>query len=487
MDSLRNLIQSLKSLGFFARLFSWNHIKSLLVDAASDLQGWISSMGATQTENTSLKAKIANIEKDLDVEKREVFRRDAQIEKLTATEQELGGKISSLEQKLTVEQSSVTNLQKATTSQTIEIADLKNTSGSIQKRNEELKADLASITSDKNGLMKRNSELVSELAIAHDRHSAGEGELLRLREENTQLKSDDTHRQQEHAKSLATLTDAYEQIKADRAREMANRQAIELERLTQMKVTWSNHEDAVKNNIKTICSRHTVEYVDQVPFKGTPDNTLKICDEFIVLDAKSPANDDLDHFPIYLKAQAEKAIKYAKQESVKKDIFFVVPNNTLDVLEIFVYRMADYNVFVVAVDSLEPLILALKKIEEYEFAEQLSPEERENICRILGKFAHLSKRRIQVDTFFAQQFIELAYKSESDLPKDVFEKVVEFEKAEKLNPPTERRAKQIELKELEVNAGKIVRDGEARGIVMQVEGMSSALNDIPLISSDVDK
>ena len=72
----------------------------------------------------------------------------------------------------------------------------------------------------------------------------------------------------------------------------------------------------------------------------------------------------------------------------------------VDVVDQYVYNMGDYNVFMVTLDSLETIILSLKNIEEYEFAEQLSPEERDNICRIIGKFAHTTKRRIQLDGFF---------------------------------------------------------------------------------------
>ncbi len=78
----------------------------------------------------------------------------------------------------------------------------------------------------------------------------------------------------------------------------------------------------------------------------------------------------------------------------------VVPENTLSHIGGFVYHLADYQVFIVATNSLEPILLSLKKIEDYEFVDELSPEDRENICRILGKFAHLSKRRIQIDAFF---------------------------------------------------------------------------------------
>jgi hypothetical protein len=205
-----------------------------------------------------------------------------------------------------------------------------------------------------------------------------------------------------------------------------------------------------------------------------------ICDEYVVLDAKCPGSDDLTNFPNYLKDQAEKAKKYSKQENVKSDIFFVVPSNTLDYLDLFVYRHGDHNVYIISVDALEPVILGLKKIEEYEFAEQLSPEDRENICRVLGRFAHLSKRRIQVDSFFAKQFIELAYKCESDLPKDILESVIEFERAEKLNPPQEKRVKAIPIAELEKERKLINQEAEIKGIIIDDLKISNSLNELPL-------
>ena len=158
---------------------------------------------------------------------------------------------------------------------------------------------------------------------------------------------------------------------------------------------------------------------------------------------KSPSGDDLKNFSNYIKDQAERAQKYAKQTDVKSDIFFVVPSNTLEVLRNFTFKFPEYSVYIISVDTLEPVMLNLKKIEEYEFAKELTPEDRNNICRILGRFAHLSKRRIQIDSFFAKQFIELAYKAESSLPPDILESVLEFERSEKLNPPQEKEQNQF--------------------------------------------
>lgn len=145
--------------------------------------------------------------------------------------------------------------------------------------------------------------------------------------------------------------------------------------------------------------------------------------------------------------------------------------------------MADYNVYIVTIDVLEPLILTLKKIEEYEFVNQLSPEERENICRVIGKFAHMTKRRIQIDHFFARQFLDILTKCETDLPGEILEKVIEFEQSEKLNPPQEKRAKQILTQTLETDSGKIQKEAEAKAIIFPTS-LQKNLKSIPLYEGE---
>lgn len=319
-----------------------------------------------------------------------------------------------------------------------------------------------------------------ELGLHQQRTHHCERELQTVREENIQLKKEDEFRTKRYSEEIASLQGIRHQLQEERAREVRERFEAETERLKALKETWAAHQADVQGRMKQLCQKHTLNYVDKAPFRGDPDNTLLICDEYVVFDAKSPAGDDLKNFPLYLKAQAEAARKYAKLEGVKKDVFLVVPANTLHCIRDFVYNLADYDVYIVSTDALEPLILSLCKIEDYEFAEQLSPEDRENICRIIGKFAHLSKRRIQIDAFFARQFIELAYKCENSLPADVHEKVLEFERSEKLNPPLEKRAKAINIRELETENGKIETEVAARGIVLPNDSIAGLLNDLSL-------
>ncbi len=230
-----------------------------------------------------------------------------------------------------------------------------------------------------------------------------------------------------------------------------------------MKRQWNEHEASVAQSLKIICQNQLIKYIDEVPFRGNPDNTIEICDEYIIFDAKCPSNDDLTNFPKYIKAQTENLKKYASQDKVKKDIFLVVPTNTIHSISQLNYNMGDYNVYVITKDALEPIILSLKRVEDYEFVNQLSPEERDNICRVIGKFAHTTKRKIQIDQFFATEFLELLVRCKNDLPVDILEQVIEFEKAERLNPPSEKKAKQILTRELQdkhelINAEAGMRD-----------------------------
>lgn len=346
-----------------------------------------------------------------------------------------------------------------------------------------LKKDKEHLTSNIDIRDKTINEQGKEIALLKQKVDQLGRDISRIEQENVAFKRDESHRQREHENRMAVLKGEIERVGNERNREKDERQNAEIERLQSLKETWANHQDNVVGNIKRICQKHTIEYVENVPFKGKPDTVIKICDEHVVFDAKSPASDNLENFPTYIRTQTESVGKYVKEENVRKDLFLVVPSNTVDVLDQFCYNMADYSVYIVTVDALEPIILSLKKIEDYEFVNQMSPEERENICRVIGKFAHMTKRRIQIDHFFAWEFLDILTKCKADLPREILEKVVEFEKSEKLNPPQERRSKQILTRDLEDDAGRIQKEAEAKAIVFP-PSLHRDIGQLPLYEDD---
>jgi hypothetical protein len=288
-----------------------------------------------------------------------------------------------------------------------------------------------------------------------------------FKDESLSLKKDEQSRISEYKKSIEVTNTLQHSLEKEKERlndERVNEKQKEHEL---QKETWANHEKDVEKHIQLICKNNVISYIDpnEFPYAGKkPDNTIEILEQYVIFDAKSPASDDLSNFPKYIKTQTENLKKYAKHENVKNDLFLVVPSNTLTVIKDFTYNMGDYNVFIISKDSLEPVILSLKKIEEYEFADKLSPEERDNVCRIIGKFAHTTKRKIQIEQFFANEFLDILQKCGTQLPKEILRTVIEFENAEKLNPPMEKRKKQILTKDLIDKANQIKKEIELRNI-----------------------
>ena len=326
----------------------------------------------------------------------------------------------------------------------------------LQNSSELLKAKLDSF-----------EKVKTEKTQIEERLKLVEQERNSLQNKNTSLLKEEENRNETLRNSIESTNTLQQSLKDEKERLNDERVREAVERLENMKLKWGEHERDIENHIKLICNNHVIKYISQEDFphsRNKPDNSIEIMDQLIVFDAKSPANDDLSNFPKYIKSQTENLKKYAKHEDVKKDLFLVIPSNTLHVMNQFTYNIGDYNVYIITKDSLEPIILSLKKIEEYEFADKLSPEERDNVCRIIGKFAHTTKRRIQIDQFFADEFLDTLSKAGSQLPRDILESVIQFENAEKLNPPMEKRKKQILTKDLKEKSEKIQKETLLRDI-----------------------
>lgn len=302
-----------------------------------------------------------------------------------------------------------------------------------------------------NAKMTSFEQLKTEKTQAEVRLQAIEQEYNALKTKLTTLEGKEDNRIESLRKSLDKSNALQESLEKEKERLNDERVAEKSSYFEKMKKNWGNHEKDIENHIKLICKNHILEYISQENFpypRNKPDNTIKISEQYIIFDAKSPLSDDLSNFPTYIKNQTDNLKKYAKHSDVKKDLFLVIPSNTLNSIDKFTYNMVDYNVFVITKDSIEPIIISLKKIQDFQLVEKLSPEERDDICRIIGKFAHTTKRRIQIDQYFAEEFLDTLKKSRSQLPKEVLKRVIEFESAEKLNPPMEKRNKKILTQEL---------------------------------------
>ena len=343
-------------------------------------------------------------------------------------------KIIELEKNLSFKESSIKELERQRDLLNVQLKSF----DELKTKNTELETSLKSISEERNDLKNINTKLSNE-------------------EEKRVLDS------KKEIEALITLKQSTEDEKQANNNLRVREKEEEFEK---MKSQWVEHEKDVENYLKEICRDYVIKYVGQEEFphpRNKPDNSIEIMDQLIVFDAKSPSNNNLENFPKYIKSQTENLKKYAKHDNVKNDLFLVIPSNTLNVIDQFSYKIGEYNVFIVTKDALEPIILSLKKIEEYEFVDKLSPEERDNVCSVIGKFAHTTKRRIQIDNFFQREFLSTLDKAKK-LPREILESVIEFENAELLNPPVAKRKNKIFTKDLNDQVNDIEKDMEIRNI-----------------------
>jgi hypothetical protein len=327
--------------------------------------------------------------------------------------------------------------------------------------------------------IQRDEEFKKQMGVLEQKNFQALHEKEALQQELIQLKEQESLRTQEYNKNVTQLNIIYQNLEKERVRELEFKEAQEKSRLQKLKETWLRHEVEVEQKVKLFCQQFSIEYVDKekFPFAGKPDNSVKICDEYVVFDSKSPQGEDLSNFPTYIRTQAEAAKKYMKNESVKKDLYFVVPTNAVSGLKETFISLGSFRVHVITLDALQTILIHLKKIEEYEFAEKLSPDERDKIVTVIGKMAHGMKRRIQLDYFMANEYISILTDAEN-LPEEILKSAQEVEKASKLNPAMEKRSKQIELKSLVKEGEKLL--GKVTGQQIHIGPELLTIDSIPL-------
>ena len=221
------------------------------------------------------------------------------------------------------------------------------------------------------------------------------------------------------------------------------------EKQERLKRTWQDHEAYVNSTIKVICQEEAITFVEEWHHDKKPDNVIKICNEYIVFDAKSPSKDELDHFPKYINTEAGKLSKYSDHKDVKKHLFLVVPQNAIHALKKFTYHDSNYCVHVIPPQALKITMWSLKQIELYEFAEKLSPEDRENLARAFAGSMNYIKRMIQINSDMNDSGIQLTEQMmkliSRDSLKSIKEQAIEYEKGDLVNPSQQKRGKIIDI------------------------------------------
>lgn len=454
-------------MNWFQRLFSWGKMTKLAREAYGSIKSTIES-GDSSIE---IKTKLEASEKEIKRLESEISEKKELIASITSEKKVL-------DQELKTKEKELSRLTESKENNTKELAKLNSDLENLNKTKKDLDSELVKKEKEISKLgessekqISQISELKSKIELLEERNKDYINDKKDLEKKNTSIEKELDQKRKEYDTQVIKSLELQDRLKEEMERLNDQRVAEEKKKFEEMKKTWANHEITVENEIKLLCERNVLEYISKsdFPTKKKPDNAIKILDELVIFDAKSPASDDLKNFPEYIKRQTKDIEKYMTRKEVKRDVFLVVPTNTLDVLPERYFDMGEYRVYVITKEAVEPIIKSFKKIEEYDNVQEFTPEDREQICQVIGRFAHATKRRVQIDGFFMKEFVDI-WKRLGDLPEEVVNSVETFEKSGNLlNPPTEQRKKKISVTALDKERRNTEKELEIVGVNPKVE------------------
>lgn len=314
----------------------------------------------------------------------------------------------------------------------IKILETKATDSSLQAQN--VKQDLE----------RRLAEREGDLRTRDQR-------ILELEKRRAEMESLQVNRMEEYNKQVGSLVQAREDLNAEKRKLKEDENQSFLEAQERKKTNWQNHEKQVVEGLRTLCGRlGLVSYEPETfPLAKKPDFAIELGEQLVVFDAKAPADPvAVDHFPEYLRKQAESMEKYLKQDGVRREGFLVIPSDVIGLLkDRLFYEIGGYKIFIVAPESLEAVVRLFLKISEFETLETVDPQVQEDLAAYIGRCARVMKRRIQVDQYMSSQLLEVLLSGES-LPHEILEQAKAKEKGFSVNPPRMARGKQINVADL---------------------------------------
>ena len=205
------------------------------------------------------------------------------------------------------------------------------------------------------------------------------------------------------------------------------RQKKEKENLNRI---WNEHEVRTLKSMEETCKKKDINlsyYSNTNPDPDFPENirpdfVVKIIDQYVIFDAKLSKSSNINN---YIKNQVKNTAKKYKANGkiIFPFIFFVIPTISTSDIKKTHFHEEIFHFYVITVEAFEPIIRTLKKLEDYDFAKDIDPENREKIVESIAGLRHGIKQQNAMNILGAGYGLKALDKVES-LPEDVLEDVV---------------------------------------------------------------
>lgn len=317
----------------------------------------------------------------------------------------------------------------------------------------ELKAQLSTTQSEKDEMGGKNKAMFADLTTIKAEMKAFANERDGLIKQVKTYEEQQTRREREHETKLNDLIKAQESFEKERARvirEDEERRAMDLAERDRL---WNDHENTVVSLLTDLCKTPLLNFTSysntNLPdgFDGSlkPDFMIDFLGQYVIFDAKVSKAKSLQ---TYVNDQVKKTVEKVKNnDRIYKWIFLVVPATALSELKSHHYQADGFQIFVVSPEAIPAILSSFKRISAYEFAEQIDPQQRENIVQMIAEMDFHINLRNAADIILSRMGTDL------------------LEKAQSLDMAL---TEEVQLKKAPMNAKAAIAAGEIKKIVAKL-------------------
>lgn len=239
-----------------------------------------------------------------------------------------------------------------------------------------------------------------------------------LKKRVVKFETDLEQREREFNDRLGRLEAAKVSLDQERQRVIREDEARTQQESEERDRLWNDHENTVVAQLTDLCKLPQFAFTSysntNLPegFDGSlkPDFMIDFLGQYVIFDAKVSKSKSLQ---TYVNDQVKKTVEKVKDnDRIYKTIFLVVPTSGIHELKNHHYIVDGFSIYIISPEALPPILASLKRISRYEFAEQMDPQQRENIIQTIAELDFHINLRNAADIILSKMGTELLAKTQ---------------------------------------------------------------------------
>lgn len=293
----------------------------------------------------------------------------------------------------------------------------------------QLTQDLQTEKSERDQLSGKGKQLFVEITTLKEKHESLAKEKDRIASELSHFQADEKRKTEDFTRKISQLEEARNALEDERKRIRREDEAREEQEKINRDRMWAEHEDVVKTQLTDLCKlpQYAFPMYDNKNLpegfggKFKPDFMIEFLGKYVIFDAKVSRSDNLQNYVTNnVKSTVEKINNDPK---IYPMVFFIVPTEAFASLTKTRFFEQSYEFFIIPIEAVPAIFSALKKISAYELAEQLDPQDRDNIVNLIAEFDHHINMRNALDLIASQSGVSVLAKSRN-LKKEIKDEIV---------------------------------------------------------------